>query len=345
VDPQADALLLQRQLLSGSDEDETALRGASAYVARLQRSPLGHADRRTVDRDAARDGLRVEIRTPGDLQSLEMAAFERRAPDVGEVEVAVRATSVNFPDVLVALGRNPSVEGRAQGFGLDFAGIVTAVGPGLSPFRVGDRVAGLCPGGAWGTYLTCDARLLVATPRLLADAEAAAILTTTATAWHGLADLARIAPGDKVLVHSATGGVGQAAVAIARAADAEIFATAGSEARRELLRANGIKHVYDSRTVEFAEQIRRDTAGYGVDIVLNSLAGASQRVGLGSSRRAGGLSRSARRISMEVRGWGCLRSSGIFHSSPSIWRRCVLPLRRACRHFYRASCVLPMRSG
>ena len=281
VNPQADASLLRSQLLSGSDEDETALRGASAYVARLQRSPLGHADRRMVDRDAARDGLRLEIRVPGDLQSLEMAAFERRAPGAGEVEVAVHATSVNFADVLVALGRYPSLDGRVQGLGLDFAGIVTAVGPGVSAFRVGDRVAGLCGGGAWGTYLTCDASLLVPIPRALTDAEAAAILTTTATAMYGLEDLARIGPGDKVLIHSATGGVGQAAVAIARAAGAEIFATAGSEARRELLRADGIRHVYDSRTAAFAEQIRQDTAGYGVDVVLNSLTGVAQRAGLG----------------------------------------------------------------
>ena len=83
-----------------------------------------------------------------------------------------------------------------------------------------------------------------------------------------------------MLIHSATGGVGQAAIAIARAAGAEIFATAGSEQRRELLRDMGIEHVYDSRSIEFAEQIRRDTDGYGVDIVLNSLTGAAQRAGI-----------------------------------------------------------------
>lgn len=280
VSPQVDVSVLQSQLLSGSDEDETALRGANAYVARLQRSPLGPADRRIVDCEAARDGVRLEIRVPGDLQSLEMTVFERRAPSAGEVEVAVHATSVNFADVLVALGRYPSFDGRTQELGLDFAGIVAAVGPDVSAFRVGDRVAGLCCGGAWGTYLTCDARLLVAIPRTLRDTEAAAILTTTATAMYGLEDLARIGPGDKVLIHSATGGVGQAAVALARAAGAEIFATAGSEPRRELLRADGIRHVYDSRTAEFAERIRQDTAGYGVDVVLNSLTGAAQRAGL-----------------------------------------------------------------
>ena len=84
-----------------------------------------------------------------------------------------------------------------------------------------------------------------------------------------------------MLIHSGTGGVGQAAIGIAHAAGAEIFATAGSGQRRELLRAMGIEHVYDSRSLEFAEQIRRDTDGYGVDIVLNSATGAAQQAGLG----------------------------------------------------------------
>ncbi|HVQ97796.1 MAG TPA: SDR family NAD(P)-dependent oxidoreductase, partial [Mycobacterium sp.] len=86
--------------------------------------------------------------------------------------------------------------------------------------------------------------------------------------------------GDRVLIHSATGGVGQAAIAIARAAGGEIFATAGSGQRRQLLRDMGIDHVYNSRSIEFAELIRRDTDGYGVDIVLNSLPGAAQRAGI-----------------------------------------------------------------
>ena len=103
--------------------------------------------------------------------------------------------------------------------------------------------------------------------------------TAYATAWYGLHDMARIKAGDKVLIHSATGGVGQAAIAIARLAGAQIFATAGSPERRALLHDMGIEHVYDSRSTEFAEQIRRDTDGYGVDIVLNSVTGAAQRAG------------------------------------------------------------------
>ena len=128
----------------------------------------------------------------------------------------------------------------------------------------------MSPNGCWATFVTCDARLAATLPDGLTDGQAAAVTTASATAWYGLQDLARIRAGDKVLIHSGTGGVGQAAIAIARAAGAEIFATAGSEKRRQMLRDMGIEHVYDSRSVEFAEQIRSDTDGYGVDIVLNS---------------------------------------------------------------------------
>ncbi len=104
--------------------------------------------------------------------------------------------------------------------------------------------------------------------------------TAHATAWHALNDLAKVTSSDKVLIHSGTGGVGQAAIAMARAAGAEVFATAGSPERRQLLRDMGIEHVYDSRSTDFADEIRKDTAGYGVDVVLNSLPGAAQSAGL-----------------------------------------------------------------
>jgi len=150
----------------------------------------------------------------------------------------------------------------------------------VTDHQVGDHVGGFSRNGCWASFVTCDARAAVTLPRGLSDEVAAAITSAHTTAWFGLHDQARIAAGDKVLIHSATGGVGQAAIAIARAAGAEIFATAGSPARRELLRGMGIEHVYDSRSIEFAELIRQDTDGYGVDIVLNSLTGPAQRAGL-----------------------------------------------------------------
>nr|WP_226864169.1 type I polyketide synthase [Mycolicibacterium baixiangningiae] len=268
------------QLLSGSEEDETAWRGGEFHVARLSVSPLRPEERRTTVVDHETGGMRLQIHTPGDLESLELAAFDRVPPGPGEIEVSVTASNLNFADVLVAYGRYPSFEGRLPKLGADFAGVVTGVGPGVTEHQVGDRVAGISANGAWATFVTCDANLAVTLPAGVPEDRAAAVPSAHATAWYSLHDLARIGARDKVLIHSATGGVGQAAVAIAKAAGAEIFATAGSPERRQILRDMGIAHVYDSRSTAFADEIRRDTDGYGVDIVLNSLPGAAQRAGL-----------------------------------------------------------------
>ena len=280
IDDVTDSGLIARQLLSGSAEDETAWRGGQWYTARLLRGPLRPGDRRTTLADSASDGVRLEIRNPGDVESLEFNAFERVEPGPGQIEVAVRASSINFADVLVAFGRYPTFEGYRQLLGIDFAGVVTAIGPGVTDHKVGDHVGGMSPNGCWATFVLCDARHAVTLPSAVPVEDAAAIPTASATAWYGLHDLARIGKEDKVLIHSGTGGVGQAAIAIARAVGCEIFATAGSDARRQALRDMGIEHVYDSRSLDFADEIRRDTGGYGVDVVLNSLPGAAQRAGI-----------------------------------------------------------------
>jgi polyketide synthase 5 len=279
VDQDMDVEQLARQLLGPSEEDETAWRNGQWYTARLCPAPLRPEERRTTIVNHERDGMRLQVRTPGDLESMELVACDRVPPGPGQIEVAVNTSSINFFDVLLAMGRFPSIDEREPELGSDFAGVVTAVGPDVTDHHVGDRVGGFSRNGCWATFVTCDARLAVTLPPSLTDHQAAAVSLAHATAWYGLHDQARISSGDRVLIHSATGGVGQAAVAIARAAGAEIFATAGSEQRRQLLREMGIEHVYDSRSIDFAEQIRHDTDGYGVDIVLNSLTGAAQRAG------------------------------------------------------------------
>lgn len=276
----SEADLLARQLLGSSEEDETAWRNGEWYTARLSPAPLRPEERRTAVVDPQRDGMRMEIRTPGDLETMELAAFQRVSPEAGEIEVKVSAAGVNFADVLVAVGRYPSIDGDIPRLGMDFAGIVTAVGSDVTTHRVGDRVGGFSKDGCWSTFTRCDARLAVTLPRGVTAVQAAAVTTSHAVAWYCLHDQARITSGDRVLIHSATGGVGRAAIAIARAAGADIFATAGSEERRELLRRLGIRHVYDSRSTDFAEHIRRETGGDGIDIVLNSLPGAAQQAGL-----------------------------------------------------------------
>jgi mycolipanoate synthase len=280
VDDDTDPRQLSRQLQSGSEEDETAWRNGEWYTARLRPGPLRPAERRTRVVEHERDGMRLQIRTPGDLESLELVAYDRVPPGPGEIEVAVTASTINFADVLVAFGRYPTFEGYQQQLGGDFAGVVTAVGPDVTEHRVGDHVGGVSPNGCWGTFVIADARHAVSLPPEVPLEDAAAVPTASATAWYSLCDLARISPTDNVLIHSGTGGVGQAAIAIARAVGCEVFATAGSPERRQLLRDMGVEHVYDSRSTEFADEIRRDTDGYGVDVVLNSLPGAAQRAGI-----------------------------------------------------------------
>jgi len=280
VDESVDPASVARQLLAGSKEDETAWRDGAWYTARLSAAPLRPDERHTTLADQERDGMRLQIRTPGDLETMELVSCERIPPGPGQIEVAVSASSINFADVLVAFGRYPAFDGRLPELGTDFTGVVTAVGPDVADLEVGDRVGGVCADGCWATFITCDAQRAVRLPAALSDLQAAAVTTAHATAWYGLHELARISGRDKVLIHSGTGGVGQAAIAIAHAAGAEVFATAGSEQRRRLLRDMGIRHVYDSRSLEFADRIRQDTGGYGVDIVLNSVAGAAQRAGL-----------------------------------------------------------------
>lgn len=280
VDEHTEAELLAQQLLRGLDEDETAWRNGEWFTARLCPGPLRHDERQAAFVDHGRDNMLAQVRAPGDLQTLEFAACERVQPGPGQIEVAVIASSVNFADVLLAFGRLPNSDEFDPQLGMDFVGTVTAVGENVADHQVGDRVGGLSTEGCWRRFLTCDAKLAVTLPSGLTDDQAAAVATTAATAWYGLNDLAQIKAGDRVLIHSATGGVGQAAIAIARAAGAQIFATAGNPHRRELLHDMGIEHVYDSRNIEFAELIRRDTNGYGVDVVLNYLTGASQRAGL-----------------------------------------------------------------
>jgi acyl transferase domain-containing protein/acyl carrier protein len=280
IDLESDAALVAAQLRSGSEEDETAWRVGNWYTARLRPGPLRPDERQSTTVEPARDGMRLEIRTPGDVESLEFVAIDRTPPGPGEVEVSVVASSINFADVLVAFGRYPTFEGYKQQLGIDFAGVVTAVGADVTELQVGDRVGGMSPKGCWATFVNSDARLAIKLPSEISLEEAAAIPTASATAWYSLHDLARISPEDKVLIHSGTGGVGQAAIAIAKAVGCEIYATAGSPLRRQLLRDMGIKHVYDSRSLDFADEIRRDTDGYGVDVVLNSLPGAAQRAGI-----------------------------------------------------------------
>ena len=188
----------------------------------------------------------------------------------GQVRVAVRTMPANFRDVMIALGLYPDDDAV---MGVEASGVVIETAPDVSRFAVGDRVTGLFPEGT-GTMSITDARLLMEIPAGWSYAEAATAPVVFTTAYYALTALADVKPGQRILVHAGAGGVGMAAVQLARHFGLEVFATA-SRGKWDTLRAMGFDddHIGDSRTLDFENKFRAVTAGRGVDVVLDSLAG------------------------------------------------------------------------
>jgi acyl transferase domain-containing protein/acyl-CoA synthetase (AMP-forming)/AMP-acid ligase II/NADPH:quinone reductase-like Zn-dependent oxidoreductase/acyl carrier protein len=209
---------------------------------------------------------------PGSLGELGLQTVERQKPGPGEIEIRVRAAGLNFMDVLKALGLYPGLPDGPVPLGGECAGTVAAVGEGVEEFRVGDPVIAVAQ-PSFGSFVTASAYLTVRKPEGLTFEQAAALPIAFLTADYALDYLGRLSRGERVLLHSAAGGVGLAAIQLAQAVGAEVFATAGNDEKRAYLRSLGVRHVMDSRTLEFADEVRRLTGGAGVDVVLNFLAG------------------------------------------------------------------------
>lgn len=245
--------------------------------------PDGHgavADDATDRRlfDEAADGNFQLVASAAGLEGLLPSRCDRRPPGPGEIQIRVHAAGLNFSDVLKATGLYPGVSTAAPGvaLGAECAGEVAAVGAGVEGYGPGDPVLAVAA-GSFAAYATTPAHLVVHRPAGLSHEQAAACPIAFLTALHALEHLARLRPGERVLIHAATGGVGLAALQVAARAGAEVYATAGTEQKRDLLRSLGVRHVMDSRSLRFAGEIMRDTGGRGVDVVLNCLGGAALR--------------------------------------------------------------------
>ncbi|MEV0902542.1 type I polyketide synthase [Actinoplanes sp. NPDC049802] len=245
-----------------SGEPQIAIRDGVALAPRLARIANSPA---LVAPAAGR--WRLDVTEPGTLDNLVLRPETEQPPSLepGQVRVAMRAAGLNFRDVLIALDMYPG--GGAMGG--EGAGVVLETAPDVTGVAVGDRVMGLFH-GAFGTEVVTDARMIVPVPDGWTFAAAAAVPIAFCTAYFALVDVAGVKPGEKVLVHAATGGVGTAAVRLARHLGAEVYGTA-SAAKRDALRAMGLpdSHTADSRTAEFEQRF----AGAGIDVVIDSLAG------------------------------------------------------------------------
>lgn len=252
----------------GYKEDKLALRGGSLLAPRLVRGlPAARQVRNAPLARPETQAYHLDLGGAG-IENIRVAPLQRRLPGPGEIEIAAEAYGMNFQNVMVAMG----VADKIRTLVLDCAGTVSAVGEGVTRFSPGDRVFTTVY-GPFASHVYAREAFAASIPEGMPFTDAAVIPTVFMTAWQALVHAARLQPGERVLLHSATGGVGLAAIQIARARGAVILATAGTERKRALLRSMGIEHVFSSRSTAFESRVLKATGGQGVHVVLNFLTG------------------------------------------------------------------------
>ena len=220
----------------------------------------------------------VLLDTPGGPEALRLGQAARPVPGPGQVLVRIAAASVNPVDTKIRAGLpiGPSLPGI---LGCDLAGTVAALGEGVTGFAPGDAVYG-CAGGVKGQggtlaeFIAADARLLAPKPASLSMREAAALPLVTITAWQAV-ERSGVGPGDHVLVHGGTGGVGHVALQLARARGARVATTISSAAAAELARGLGAEDLIDRKAEDVPDYVARLTGGRGFDVVIDTVGGSN----------------------------------------------------------------------
>lgn len=216
----------------------------------------------------------VVVREPGGPEVLEVRDVPEPTPGPGEVRVRVRATAVNRADLLQRMGLYPAPPGEPADIpGLELAGEIDAVGPGVTSWRPGDRVWGIVGGGSYAEKVVVHARALAPMPPRLAFEEAAALPEAAITAYDAMVVQGRLAAGDRALVHAVGSGVGTVAAQIAKALGATVIGTARTASKIERARAYGLDHGVVVADATFADAVRAATGGDGVDVVLDLVGG------------------------------------------------------------------------
>ena len=274
------------EVCAGAEYDrELAVKGGVLHISRLVHdSNMNHNMTRETNAGSTylqpfyQDGrpLRLTITNPGFLDTLSFATDERLASPLPEdsIEIEVKASGLNFKDVILALGQLPG-----NHLGQECSGVVTKAGSGASKLEVGDRVCTIAAGSV-ANVARCKADCAVKLPESISFSDGASIPLIYCTAHYCLARVARLTPGETILIHAAAGGVGQSTIMLAQASKAKVFATVGSEEKKTfLMQTYGIDEdrIFYSRDTSFVQGILEATDSKGVDVVLNSLAGEQLR--------------------------------------------------------------------
>ncbi len=264
--------LLVQEITAASDgEEEVVLLDSARTVVRLEPVVTD-----SLPADPAADASYLTFARAGSMDNLEWHSSVRRLPMADEVEIEVRATGLNFRDIMFTAGLLPPemLEGGHSGatLGLECSGVITRVGANVRNFAVGEEVIAMAS-SCFSSHVVASMHSVIRKPAGWSFEASATIPTAFFTIYYSLHHMARLKAGERILIHGAAGGVGLAAIQYARYCGAEIFATAGTPEKRKFLELLGVDHVLSSRTLEFADQIMSITANQGVDVVLNSLAG------------------------------------------------------------------------
>lgn len=261
--------LLEKVLSYNGTENEFCIRN-DIFVSRLNRITHNEFDQfcpiQKVDYFEA-------ITTPGILENIKIIQKYLPPPKKEEVQIKIESVGINFMNLMSALGIYP---GKKDGFatlGIELVGTITQIGAETSLHKIGDKVMGMGY-HTMASHTNVNENAVIAIPKNISTEDASTMPVAYLTAYYSIVHLGKLQKGEQILIHSATGGVGLAAIYIAKSLGAEIFATAGSaEKRRYLKESLGIQHVYDSRNNDFYAQIKKDVEGKGLDMVLNSLSG------------------------------------------------------------------------
>jgi phthiocerol/phenolphthiocerol synthesis type-I polyketide synthase C len=275
--------LIQKIVFSGTDETEMQIDENGVRAVRVE--ALGRAIKAKAS--AGRTAAQLERRSESG-ERLSWRPIDRRDPRADEVEIEVAATGLNFRDLMWSLSLLPEemLEGGFSGaaLGLECAGRIARVGAGVKNLKVDDRVMAFAA-SSFATHVCVKSGQAVKLPETISVDAAATIPVAFFTAYYSLVTQAKLSRREWILIHGGAGAVGMAAIQVAHSRGAKVIATAGSSAKRDLLRSLGVSHVLDSRSTSFVDDVRGIT-GIGVDVVLNSLAGEPMERSIGCLRPA-----------------------------------------------------------
>jgi NADPH2:quinone reductase len=215
----------------------------------------------------------IAVENPGQSYALKLAEIAKPAPAAGEVLIKVAAAGINRADLVQAMGGYPPPPGAPLTLGLEVSGEIVARGPGVSGFAIGDKVCALLGGGGYAEFAAVSQKCVLPVPKGVGLVEAAALPEVHFTVWTNLIDTARLRPGESVLIHGGSSGIGTAAIQLCAARGHKVFTTAGSAEKCAAITKLGAARAINYRAEDFVDIVKAETGGMGVDVILDMVGG------------------------------------------------------------------------